>query len=128
MLWEKDTKRRDIRAGESYKGTNVTTQPDNAGNGEKTIVSRKRWHRRQHMVNRNMNLCQVWAAITCQASSQAARTLFRAAIRFLSLVSTAGMVEFWMTEGRAWGSYLIMRKNGDCEVTECGRWLWVNLA
>ena len=77
---------------------------------------------------KGMNLCRVWAAITCRASSRAARTLLRAAIRFLSLVSTAGMAEFWMTEGRTWGSYLIMRKNGDCEVTECGQWLWVNLA
>ena len=31
-----------------------------------------------------------------------------------------------MTEGRAWGSYPIMRKNGDWEVMECGWWLWVN--
>ena len=29
--------------------------------------------------------------------------------------------------GRAWGLYPIMRKNGDCEVMECGQWLWVNL-
>ena len=65
-----------------------------------------------------MNLCQVWAAITCRANSWAARASFRAAVRFLSLVSTAGMVEFWIMEGRVWGSYPIMRKNGDCEVME----------
>ena len=58
--------------------------------------------------------------MTCQASSWAARALFLAAVRFLSLVSTVGMAELWMTEGRAWGLYFIMRKNGDWEVTECG--------
>ena len=74
------------------------------------------------------NLHWVQAAITCRASSWAARASFQMAVRFLSLVSTAGMAEFWMMEGRAWGSYPIMRKNGNCEVTECGQWLWVNLA
>ena len=67
---------------------------------------------------KGMNLCQAQAAITCQASSWAARASFQAAARFLSLILTAGMVEFWIMEGRAWGSYPIMRKNGNCEVTE----------
>ena len=62
---------------------------------------------------KGVNFCRVRAAITCQASSWAARASFRAAVRFLSLVSTAGMVEFWIMEGRAWDSYSIMRKNGD---------------
>ena len=66
--------------------------------------------------------------MTCQASLWTARASFQAAIRFLSLVSTAGMAELWMMEDRAWGLYPIMRKNGDWEVTECGWWLWVNLA
>ena len=74
------------------------------------------------------NLCRVWAAITCRASSWAPRALFQAAVKFLSLVSTAGMAEFWMTECRAWDSYPIMRKNSNCEVIECGQWLWVNSA
>ena len=64
--------------------------------------------------------------MTCQASSWAARASFWAAVRFLSLVSTAGMAELWMTEGRVWGSYPIMRKNRDWEVMECGQWLWIN--
>ena len=67
---------------------------------------------------KGMNFCRVQAAMTCQANSCAANALFRAAIRFLSLVLTAGMAEFWIIDGRAWGSYPIMRKNGDCEVTE----------
>ena len=66
--------------------------------------------------------------MTCQASLLAAKASFQAVVRFLNLVSTVGMAEPWMTEGRVWGSYLIMRKNGDWEVTECGWWLWVNLA
>ena len=66
--------------------------------------------------------------MTCRANSWAAKASFQAVIRFLSLVSTAEMVESWMTEDRAWGSYPIMRKNGDCEVMECGQWLWVNSA
>ena len=66
--------------------------------------------------------------MTCRANSWAAKASFQAVVRFLSLVSTVGMVESWMTEDRAWGSYPIMRKNGDCEVTECGQWLWVNSA
>ena len=40
------------------------------------------------------NLCRVWVAITCQASLWAAKALFRAAVRFLSLVLTAGMAKF----------------------------------
>ena len=64
------------------------------------------------------NFCQVQAAMTCWANLWAANASFRAAVRFLSLVSTAGMVEFWIIDGKAWGSYPIMRKNGDCEVTE----------
>ena len=67
---------------------------------------------------KGMNLCRVWAAITCRANLWAARALFRATVRFLSLISTAEMAEFWIMEGRAWGSYPIMRKNGNCEVTE----------
>ena len=67
---------------------------------------------------KGMNLCQVQAAITCRANSWAARAPFQAAVRFLSLVSTTGMAEFWIMEGRAWGSYPIMRKNGNCEVME----------
>ena len=43
---------------------------------------------------KGMNFCQVWAAITCRANSWAARASFRAAVRFLSLVLTAGMAEF----------------------------------
>ena len=66
--------------------------------------------------------------MTCWASLWAAKTSFQAVVRFLSLVLTAGMVEPWMMEGRACGSYPIMRKNGDCEVMECGQWLWVNSA
>ena len=56
--------------------------------------------------------------MTCRANSWAANALFQAAVRFLSLVSTAGMAEFWIIDGKAWGLYPIMRKNGDCEVTE----------
>ena len=67
---------------------------------------------------KGMNFCRVQAAMTCQANSWAANALFQAAIRFLSLVSTAGMAEFWIIDGKAWGSYSIMRKNGDCEVTK----------
>ena len=67
---------------------------------------------------KGVNFCQVRAAMTCRANSWAANASFRAAVRFLSLVSTAGMVELWIIGGRAWGSYPIMRKNGDCEVTE----------
>ena len=77
---------------------------------------------------KGVNPHRVRAAMTCWANLWAARASFQAAVRFLSLVSTAGMVELWMTEGRVWGSYPIMRKNGDCEVTECGWWLWINLA
>ena len=51
--------------------------------------------------------------MTCQANSWDARASFQAVVRFLSLVSTVGMAEFWMTEGKAWGSYPIMRKNGN---------------
>ena len=65
-----------------------------------------------------VNFCRVRAAMTCQANLWAANASFRAAVRFLSLISTAEMAEFWIIDGRAWGSYLIMRKNGDCEVTE----------
>ena len=43
---------------------------------------------------KGVNFCRVWAAIICRANLWAARALFRAAVRFLSLVSTAGMVEF----------------------------------
>ena len=43
---------------------------------------------------KGMNFCRVWAAITCQANLWAASASFRAAVRFLSLVSTAGMAEF----------------------------------
>ena len=50
---------------------------------------------------KGMNLCQVLAAMTCWASSWAAKASFRAVVRFLSLVSTTGMVEPWITEGRA---------------------------
>ena len=67
---------------------------------------------------KGVNFCRVQAAMTCQANSWAANASFRAAVRFLSLVLTAGMAEFWIIDGRAWGSYPIMRKNGDCEVTE----------
>ena len=67
---------------------------------------------------KGMNLCRMRAAITCQANSWATRASFRAAVRFLSLVSTAEMIEFWIMEDRVWGLYSIMRKNGDCEVTE----------
>ena len=67
---------------------------------------------------KGVNFCRVQAAIICRANLWAARASFRAAVRFLSLVLTAGMVEFWIIEGRAWGSYPIMRKNSDCEVTE----------
>ena len=67
---------------------------------------------------KEMNLCRVQAAITCWANLWAARAPFQATVRFLSLVSTVGMAEFWIMEGRAWGSYPILRKNGDCEVME----------
>ena len=48
---------------------------------------------------KGMNLCWVQATITCRASSWAAKASFWVAVRFLSLVSIAGIVEFWMTEG-----------------------------
>ena len=62
---------------------------------------------------KGVNFCRVQAAIICRANSWAARASFRAAVRFLSLVSTAGMAESWIMEGMAWGSYPIMRKNGN---------------
>ena len=77
---------------------------------------------------KGMNFCRVRAAMTCWANSWAARASFRAAVRFLSLVSTTRMAELWMTGGKVWGSYPIMRKNGDWKVTECGQWLWINSA
>ena len=52
---------------------------------------------------------RVRAAITCQARSWAAKASLRAAERVLKRVSMAGMAISEITEGRAWGSYPIMR-------------------
>ena len=62
---------------------------------------------------KGINFCRVRDAITCRANSWAANASFRAAVRFLSLVSTAGMAELWIIDGKVWGSYPIMRKKGD---------------
>ena len=39
--------------------------------------------------------------MTCWTNLWAARASSRAVVRFLSLVLTAGMAEFWRMEGRA---------------------------
>ncbi len=52
---------------------------------------------------------RVLAAIVCLASSWAARALLRAAERVFRWVSMAGIEESEITEGRARGSYPIMR-------------------
>ena len=53
---------------------------------------------------KGVNFCQVRAAMICQANLWAARASSQAVVRFLSLVSTAEIVEFWRMGGRAWGS------------------------
>ena len=50
-----------------------------------------------------------WELMTCRASSWAARASLRAAERVFRQASTAGMEVSEMTDGRAWGSYPIMR-------------------
>ena len=51
--------------------------------------------------------------MTCRASSWAARASLRVAERVFRWDSTAGMEVSAITEGRARGSYPIMRWNGD---------------
>ena len=50
-----------------------------------------------------------WEDITCQANSWAARASLRVAESVFRWDSTAGMEVSAMTDGRAWGSYPIMR-------------------
>ena len=42
--------------------------------------------------------------MTCRANLWATRASSQVVVRFLSLVSTVGMVEFWRMEGRIWSS------------------------
>ena len=52
---------------------------------------------------------QEWEDMTCRASSWVARASLRAAERIFRRDSTVGMEVLAITEGRAWGSYPIMR-------------------
>ena len=50
-----------------------------------------------------------WEDMTCRASSWVARASLRAVERVFRQDSTVGMKVLVITEGRAWGSYPIMR-------------------
>jgi len=58
---------------------------------------------------KGVNPQRVREAMTCRASSWEARASSRAAVRAFRRVSTVGIEELVMMEGRARGSYPIMR-------------------
>ena len=58
---------------------------------------------------KGLNPLREWEDMTCRASSWAARASLRAAERVFRWDSTAGMEVSAITEGRARGSYPIMR-------------------
>ena len=60
-------------------------------------------------LTKGLNPLREWEDMTCQASLWAARASLQAAERVFRRDSTAGMEVSAITEGRAWGSYPIMR-------------------
>ena len=86
--------------------------PSRLGANFGLITDRLRFLASSHTLSPSLNGVKdrrVRAAMTCRASSWDAKASSQVAERVFRRVSIAGMAVSEITEGRAWGSYPIMR-------------------